>query len=53
MTFYDLLEEAGGIDSVAMQAELFDELVHHRISRLPDAYPLKERYAGMLGAARN
>lgn len=53
MTFYDLLEEAGGIDSVSMQTELFDELVHHRISRLPDAYPLKQRYAVMLGAARN
>ncbi|WP_248921976.1 hypothetical protein [Olsenella intestinalis] len=53
MTFYDLLEEAGGIDSVSMQTELFDELVHHRISRLPDAYSLKERYALMLDTARS
>lgn len=49
MTFYDLLEEAGGIGSVSMRAELFDELVHHRISRLPDAYSLKERYVRVLG----
>ncbi|OFK22804.1 hypothetical protein [Olsenella sp. HMSC062G07] len=44
MTFYDLLEEAGGIDYVSEQTDLFDELVHHRISRLPDSYSLKQRY---------
>jgi len=48
MTFHDLLEEAGGIDFTSMQTALFDKLVHHRISRLPDAYPLKKRYASML-----
>ena len=44
MTFYDLLDEAGGIDFVSKQTELFDELVHCRISKLPDGYTLKERY---------
>ncbi len=48
ITFHDLLNEAGGLDVTAMQTELFDELVHHRISRLPDAYSLKRRYAAML-----
>ena len=52
MTFYGLLEEAGGIDFVSRRTELFDQLVHCRISRLPDTYSLKERYAGMLGAVR-
>lgn len=44
MTFFDLLEEAGGIDFVSEQTELFDELVHRRISRLPDSYSLKRQY---------
>ena len=48
MSFYDLLGEAGGIDYVSEQTVLFDELVHHRISRLPDAYSLKKKYACML-----
>lgn len=48
MTFYDLLEEAGGINSVSGQTELFDDLVHRRISRLPDSYSLKRRYEGIL-----
>ena len=44
ITFVELLQEAGGIDAVASQIERFDELVHGRISRLPDSYPLKKRY---------
>lgn len=48
MTFYDLLEEAGGIDSVSKQTALFDELVHGRICRLPDGYTLRERYIEIL-----
>lgn len=48
ITFHDLLDEAGGLDSVALQTELFDELVHHRISRLPDVYSLKQTYVDML-----
>lgn len=48
ITFCDLLEEAGGIDYVVGQTELFDELVHRRISRLPDAYSLKRQYRHIL-----
>ena len=48
MTFYDLLEEAGGIDYVSEQTDLFDELVHHGISRLPDSYSLKQRYSKII-----
>lgn len=48
-TFYDLLDEAGGIDIVASRTDLFDELVHRRITKLPDAYSLKRRYADLLG----
>ena len=51
MTFHDLLEKAGGIDHVSKQAELFEDLVHRRISRLPDTYSLKRRYSHMLGVA--
>lgn len=50
MTFYDLLDEAGGFGIVAEQTELFDELVHHRISKLPDTYLLKHRYRDIIGA---
>lgn len=53
MTFYDLLAEAGGIDSVTWQTGLFDELVHSRISRLPDAYSLKKRYVRILESCVN
>ena len=49
MTFYDLLYEAGGLGIVIEQTELFDELVHHRISKLPDTYLLKHRYRGIIG----
>lgn len=48
ITFFDLLEEAGGIDSVSKKTVLFDELVHHRISRLPDSYSLKKRYSELI-----
>lgn len=48
ITFFDLLEEAGGIDSVSKKTALFDELVHHRISRLPDSYSLKKRYSELI-----
>lgn len=44
VTFKGLLEEAGGIDAIADKLEWFNELVHERISRLPDAYMLKVRY---------
>lgn len=48
MTFHDLLEEAGGIDFASRQTELFDELVHKLISRLPDSYSLKQSYKALL-----
>lgn len=48
ITFAGLLKEAGGIDVVATQVNRFDELVHNRISRLPDAYSLKKRYQQLL-----
>lgn len=44
ISFKQLVEEAGGIDSVAEKTELFDKLIHSRISRLPDAYTLKKKY---------
>ena len=50
MTFYDLLDEAGGIELVARQTELFNELVHRRISKLPDSYSLKQRYQELIVA---
>lgn len=49
ITFKQLVEEAGGIDSVVEKTELFDELIHSRISRLPDAYTLKKKYAEIIG----
>ena len=49
ITFKQLVEEAGGIDSVAEKTELFDELIHSRISRLPDAYTLKKKYVEIVG----
>ena len=49
ITFKELLTEAGGIETVALRTERFDELVHSRISRLPDAYPLKKRYQQLIG----
>lgn len=48
LTFHDLLEEAGGIDFASRQTELFDKLVHKRISRLPDSYSLKQSYKAFL-----
>lgn len=49
VTFGQLLDEAGGMDAVAQRADLFDELIHKRISRLPDAYALKRRYCEVAG----
>ena len=50
ITFKQLVEEAGGIYNVAVKTELFDELIHSRISRLPDAYTLKRKYVEIVGA---
>lgn len=49
MTYFDLLNAAGGINAVVGNLSSFDELVHHRISRLPDAYTLKRRYQEITG----
>lgn len=44
VTFCELLEAAGGIERVSEMERIYDELVHKRISRLPDSYSLKKRY---------
>lgn len=44
VTFDQLLEVAGGIERVSGMRTVYDELVHRRISRLPDSYSLKKRY---------
>lgn len=44
VTFCELLETAGGIERVSEMERIYDELVHKRISRLPDSYSLKKRY---------
>lgn len=49
ITFSQLTEEAGGLDAVSRRIGLFNELVHSRISRLPDAYALKRRYCEVVG----
>ncbi len=49
ITFKQLVEEAGGIECVAEKTELFNQLIHSRISRLPDAYTLKKRYREFIG----
>lgn len=49
LTYFDLLDAAGGIDAVAGDLSGFDELIHHRISRLPDSYTLKRRYQETTG----
>lgn len=49
MTYFDLLDIAGGIDEVAENLLDFEELVHRRISRLPDAYTLKQHYQEITG----
>lgn len=49
MTFRDLVDDVGGLDAVVEQTERFNELVHCRISRLPDAYSLKRRYREVIG----
>lgn len=48
ITFSDLVDEAGGVDEVIRRGSLYNELVHERISKLPDIYPLKKRYRGIL-----
>ena len=48
MTYFDLLE-AEGLEAAAANLESFNELIHHRISRLPDAYALKRRYQEITG----
>lgn len=49
MTYFELLEAAGGIDAVSDKLAEFDDLIHRRISRLPDAYTLKQRYQEITG----
>ena len=49
MTYVDLLNAAGGIDVVIGNLADFNELIHRRISRLPDAYTLKRRYQEITG----
>ncbi len=49
ITFKQLVEEAGGIERVSGKVELFDRLIHSRISRLPDAYTLKKKYEEIIG----
>ena len=49
MTYVDLLDAAGGIDTVAGKLTDFEELIHHRISRLPDVYTLKQSYQEITG----
>lgn len=44
ITFYDLVQEAGGIGVAQGHLQDYEELVHERISKLPDVYPLKARY---------
>lgn len=44
ITFEDLLDQCGGASSVSKKIDVFTELVHERISRLPDTYSLKQRY---------
>lgn len=49
MTYFDLLDAASGIEAAAANLADFDELIHRRISRLPDAYTLKRRYQEIAG----
>lgn len=49
MTYVDLLDTAGGMDAVIGNLTDFNELIHQRISRLPDAYTLKRRYQEITG----
>lgn len=49
LTYFDLLDAGGGIDAVAEDLPNFDELIHRRISRLPDSYTLKRRYQEITG----
>lgn len=49
VTFWQLLDEVGGMDAAVQQVELFSERIHWRISRLPDTYTLKQRYCELAG----
>lgn len=49
LSFEDLVPEAGGLESVCERVDLFEATVHNRISRLPDAYSLKQRYCEIVG----
>jgi len=49
LSFEDLVSEAGGLEGVCERADLFEATVHNRISRLPDAYSLKQRYCEIVG----
>ena len=49
MTYVDLLDAAGGIDTVVGKLTDFEEQIHHRILRLPDACTLKQRYQEITG----
>ena len=44
ITFNDLVQEAGGISAAQGHLQEYEELVHERISKLPDVYPLKAHY---------
>lgn len=48
ITFKQLVEESGGMAYVTSRTDLFDELIHQRISRLPDVYTLKKKYRAIL-----
>lgn len=48
ITFHDLVNEAGGIGAVCERTDLFSELIHSRISRLPDTHLLKKRYQSII-----
>lgn len=49
ITFQQLLEESDGMDAVMQRTDLFEGLIHQRISRLPDAYALKRTYCEIAG----
>ena len=50
LTFEELVDAAGGLGSVCERTELFEMTIHSRISKLPDAYSLKQRYCEILGS---
>lgn len=48
ITFEQLVEESGGMDYVASRTDLYEDLIHKRIARLPDAYTLKQKYEAII-----